>query len=376
MVFWPCAADFKYADVAGYPDGYIDYLLLQRRHPQQRAGRSRAPAAPEEQDAHRLRRLRRRRRHPGAGQPEDAKARSSTPRTTSNPSTANPAGRRAAAHQSRPRSATLEIPRVLRPACCACRTWSRWTTSCRAARRTPTGSGRRSRRWSAGAVPERNNAVRVGCSDKSVCDECPREKRLRQDQAVPAPAPGAAGAGLVPAGAGHHLHGRGDAQRLRRAVHSTPTCPARAATAPAGNVEDQGTAMIGAIGSICSTPRRKQQARGDGGADRRSAGHLLPLHAGVEPSQRSLSRGAGGMRMTTPHVTTTERPAADQHRPGDPARRPRQDRHLPRPGRRGRRLLLPGAGAARLREVLRRPAAWRRCRGSRRASAASAPRRT
>jgi F420-non-reducing hydrogenase small subunit len=28
VAFWPCAADFKYADVRGYPDGYIDLCLF------------------------------------------------------------------------------------------------------------------------------------------------------------------------------------------------------------------------------------------------------------------------------------------------------------------------------------------------------------
>jgi F420-non-reducing hydrogenase small subunit len=28
IVLWPCAADFKYADVAKYPDGYIDYCFF------------------------------------------------------------------------------------------------------------------------------------------------------------------------------------------------------------------------------------------------------------------------------------------------------------------------------------------------------------
>ncbi|RME75508.1 MAG: oxidoreductase [Chloroflexi bacterium] len=28
VVFWPCAADFKYEDVRGYPDGYIDLCLF------------------------------------------------------------------------------------------------------------------------------------------------------------------------------------------------------------------------------------------------------------------------------------------------------------------------------------------------------------
>lgn len=28
VVFWPCVADFKYDDVAGYPDGYIDLCLF------------------------------------------------------------------------------------------------------------------------------------------------------------------------------------------------------------------------------------------------------------------------------------------------------------------------------------------------------------
>jgi F420-non-reducing hydrogenase small subunit len=28
VVFWPCAADFKYKDVAAYPDGYIDVCFF------------------------------------------------------------------------------------------------------------------------------------------------------------------------------------------------------------------------------------------------------------------------------------------------------------------------------------------------------------
>src|SRR5512138_2421397 len=28
IVFWPCAADFKHAHVASYPDGYIDVCLF------------------------------------------------------------------------------------------------------------------------------------------------------------------------------------------------------------------------------------------------------------------------------------------------------------------------------------------------------------
>src|SRR5512145_1248910 len=28
VVFWPCAADFKYTDVAGYPDGHIDVCFF------------------------------------------------------------------------------------------------------------------------------------------------------------------------------------------------------------------------------------------------------------------------------------------------------------------------------------------------------------
>ncbi len=43
-----------------------------------------------------------------------------------------------------------------------------------------------------GAVPERNNALRVGCGDKSVCDECQREKRNVKVEKFAAPAPGAA----------------------------------------------------------------------------------------------------------------------------------------------------------------------------------------
>ena len=64
------------------------------------------------------------------------------------------------------------------------------------------------------------------------------------------PAPDPARSEALPAGAGHHLPGAGDARRLRRAAASTPGCRAGAATAPPTQVADQGAKMLCAIASI------------------------------------------------------------------------------------------------------------------------------
>ena len=71
VVFWPCAADFKYEDVAGYPDGYMDVCFFNggvRSSEQEEIARL---LRAEEQDPGRLRRVRLRRRHSRPGQPQD-----------------------------------------------------------------------------------------------------------------------------------------------------------------------------------------------------------------------------------------------------------------------------------------------------------------
>ena len=85
------------------------------------------------------------------------------------------------------------------------------------------------------------------------------------------------------------------------------------------------------------------RARGPGRGPRR---HLLPLQPVLEPPEGRAGRGEGRRHDRTPH----------HDRPRHPPRGAREDRHLPRRAGRGRRLLLPGARAARLREVLRGPA--------------------
>ncbi len=54
--------------------------------------------------------------------------------------------------------------------------------------------------------------------------------------------------------------GLGDARRLRRAVHQGRSCPAAAVTGPSGTVEDQGAAMLSAIGSLIDAVTEERAA--------------------------------------------------------------------------------------------------------------------
>jgi F420-non-reducing hydrogenase small subunit len=100
-----------------------------------------------------------------------------------------------------------------------------------------------------GEVPERNTAVRVGCDNKSVCDECVREKRKarvkefkRPHLAVPEPNWCLLEQGFVCLGPATRS-GCG-------ALCPKAALPCRGCYGVAGAGEDQGTAMLSALGSI------------------------------------------------------------------------------------------------------------------------------
>jgi F420-non-reducing hydrogenase small subunit len=246
VLFWPCAADFKYHDVAGYPDGHLDVCFLN--------GSIRS--SEHEAVARLVRRKSRTLVAYGAcamdgGIP--ALANLKTPRQIfdaayhHNPSTQNPAG-----VEPQPLTTTpfgdLELPRfypqVLRlgdvvevdyqiPGCPpqAHQVW------------------RVLEAVMAGEVPARNAAVRVGCDNRSVCDECPREKRKvrvkefkRPHLHVPEPNWCLLEQGFVCLGPAT----RSGCGAL--CPKANLTC--RGCYGASGEAGDQGTAMLSAIGSI------------------------------------------------------------------------------------------------------------------------------
>ena len=281
VVFWPCAADFKYAGRGRLPRRLHRRLPVQRRHPQL-ASRRRSPAC----CAGRARRW-----SPTARAPSTAASRRWP---TCRPSTRRSCDARTTrARRRRTRSASSPSRSRRRRTA---------TSSCRASTRRCSGSAdvvevdyqipgcppQAHQVWKvlqavvAGAVPARNQARRrSGCDDKVVCDECPREKRKTRIKAFVRPHREGARAGLVPARAGLRVHGAGHPQRVRRAVpQGEPGLP-RLLHGVRATSQDRGTAMIGAIGSLLDATT-EERARESGGPDRRSGRHVLPLQPRVE----------------------------------------------------------------------------------------------
>ena len=246
VVLWPCAADFKYADVVSYPDGFIDVCFVNG-----------GVRNSEQEELVRL--LRRKAKTVVAygacacaggipalanlNQPEeifDASYRD-------NPSLDNPAG-------VVPQPVTegefgeLEIPRfyprVLRLA-----------DVVEVDYQLPGCPPQADRVWEAitalvsGTLPARNDAVLVGCTDKAVCDDCPLEKRKtrigsfkRPHLAVPEPGWCLLEQGFVCMGPAT----RGGCGALCLKAN----LPCRGCYGASGATEDQGAAMIGAVGSL------------------------------------------------------------------------------------------------------------------------------
>jgi F420-non-reducing hydrogenase small subunit len=246
LVFWPCVADFKYSDVAAYPDRHIDVCMFN--------GGIRS--SEHEQVARMLRKKSRTLVAYGAcamdgGIPALANLASKREIFSTvyrnNPSTLNPGGVEPSARTATPYG-ELELPeiypQVLRLADvvdvdyvipgCPPQAHQVWNVLAAVI---------------AGELPERNTGVRVGCDNKSVCDECPREKRKlrikefkRPHLAVPEPNWCLLEQGFVCLGPAT----RSGCGAL--CPKAALTC--RGCYGVAGGAEDQGTAMLSAIGSM------------------------------------------------------------------------------------------------------------------------------
>ena len=246
IVFWPCAADFKYEDVVNYPDGYIDYCFYN--------GGIRNS---EQEEIARL--LRKRSKTLIAygecavdgGVP--ALANLSTTEEIfnvayeDNPSTKNP-------EHVRPTPITetefgdLEIPAFYDQLL-------RLKDVVEVDYEIPGCPPQADRVWEAilalveGKIPERNDAVKVACHDKSVCEECPLEKRLikiqgfkRPHEVRPEPEWCLLEQGLICLGPATRS-GCG-------ALCIKGGLPCRGCYGPSGTVTDQGTAMVSAVASL------------------------------------------------------------------------------------------------------------------------------
>lgn len=244
--FWPLVADFKYRDVAGYPDEFFDLCFL--------SGGIRS--SEQEEIARLLRRKSRTLIAYGACAAEGGIPALANLTTIEgifaaayhdNPSLDNPEG-------VEPRPVTrsdlgeLDLPRLypqvltLRdvvevdyviPGCPpqADRVWEVLES------------------FVSGKLPARADAVKVGCTDKSVCDECSLEKRLvkieqfrRPYETLPEPGWCLLEQGLVCMGPAT----RGGCG----ALCTKARLPCRGCYGPSGQVTDQGMAMVGALGSL------------------------------------------------------------------------------------------------------------------------------
>jgi len=100
-----------------------------------------------------------------------------------------------------------------------------------------------------GKLPARNHAVKVGCFAKSVCDECSREKRKAKIREFKRPHQALAEPGWCLLEQGFICMGPATRSGCG-ALCVKANLPCRGCYGPSGEVEDQGAAMIGALGSI------------------------------------------------------------------------------------------------------------------------------
>jgi len=246
VVFWPCAADFKYKDVAAYPDGYMDACFYNGgvRNSEQ------------EEVARLLRRKSKTLIGYGACAADGGIPALANLKTVEgiydaayhhNPSLDNPNG-----VEPQPTYASeygeLEVPRFYRSVLSL-------KDVIEVDYQIPGCPPQADRVWEAiqavagGAVPPRNTAVKVGCTDKTVCDECPREKKLvkikqfrRPQEVRPEPGWCVLEQGIMCMGPATRS---GCGALCLKADMRCEGC-----YGPPANVEDQGVSMIGALGTL------------------------------------------------------------------------------------------------------------------------------
>jgi F420-non-reducing hydrogenase small subunit len=256
IVFWPCATDFKYADVARYADGSIDVCLFN--------GGIRST---EHEEVARLLRAKSRTlvaygacaSEGGIPALANLSPRSELFETVygSNPSLRNP-GHVVPLTRVTTEVGELELPRqfdyVLRlqdvvpvdyliPGCPpqADQVWSVIELV------------------AGGGVPARNHEVRVGCGDKAVCDECPREKRKVKITAFKRPHLAVPEAGWCLLEQGFVCSGpatRSGCGAL--CIKAGQAC--RGCYGPTAGTSDQGLALVSAIGSTLAA-KDEERAR-------------------------------------------------------------------------------------------------------------------
>jgi len=244
--FWPLVADFKYRDVAGYPDEFFDLCFFN--------GGIRS--SEQEEIARLLRRKSRTLVAYGACAAEGgipALANLSAiegilaAAYRDNPSLDNPEG-----VEPRPLTRSdfgeLDLPRLY-PQVLTLRDVVEVDYV------VPGCPPQADRVWEviesfvSGKLPARADAVKLGCTDKSVCDECALEKRLvkieqfrRPHETLPEPGWCLLEQGLVCMGPAT----RGGCG----ALCTKARLPCRGCYGPSGQVTDQGMAMVGALGSL------------------------------------------------------------------------------------------------------------------------------
>jgi F420-non-reducing hydrogenase small subunit len=257
VVFWPCATDFKYSDLAGYPDRSIDALFFNG-----------GVRNTEQEELARLVRKKSRTLVAYGACAADGGI----------PALANLSSREAIFHTAYHDSPSNENPMGTEP---------QTTTSTDAGvldlpdfytavlrlkdvvpvdYEIPGCPPQADRIWeviqavSRGAVPAHNESLRVGCTEKSVCDECSLEKRLvkikqfrRQQEFRPEPDWCLLEQGVVCMGPA--TRGGCGALCLRAGMRC------EGCYGPPIAVTDQGAAMMGAMGSLvdASTEKRAKE---------------------------------------------------------------------------------------------------------------------
>jgi len=108
-----------------------------------------------------------------------------------------------------------------------------------------------------GKLPTRNRAVKVACFDKSVCDECPREKRKVRIKEFRRPHEAIAEPGWCLLEQGFICIGPATRSGCG-ALCVKANLPCRGCYGASGEATDQGAAMIGALGSILDASSEEQ----------------------------------------------------------------------------------------------------------------------